>query len=108
MQLLPGAPEHYAGILEENIRKAGAVTSILLHDGRPEALVEKVLVDLKPVILETDIIEYRCYCSRERVLSAISAMGEEELEDIRKKGKTVEVSCQFCDKVYRFNPSEIL
>ena len=107
VQLLPGAPEHYAEVLEENIRKAGAVTSILLHEGRPEALVEKVLEGLDPEILETDPVEYRCYCSRERVLGAISAMGEEELEEIRREGKTVEVSCQFCDRVYRFDPSEI-
>ena len=80
---------------------------MLLDGGRPDVLVTKILDGLNPEILETDSVEYRCYCSRERVLGAISALSREELDDIRKAGKTVEVSCQFCDRIYRFDPSEI-
>ncbi len=107
VQLLPGAPTHFAEVLEENIRKSGPVTSMLLDGGRPDVLVTKIMDGLNPEILETDSVEYRCYCSRERVLGAISALSREELDDIRKAGKTVEVSCQFCDRIYRFDPSEI-
>lgn len=107
VQLMPGADEKYARKIEENILKAGAVTSILMAEGTPQALAEKILDGLDMQILETDEIGYRCFCSKERVLSAVAGMGEEDLRDIEKKGETVEVRCQFCDKVYRFEPSEL-
>jgi molecular chaperone Hsp33 len=58
-------------------------------------------------VLETSQIEYRCYCTREHVVAALSSIGEKELEDMASEGKTVEVTCQFCDPIYNFKPEEI-
>ena len=58
-------------------------------------------------ILETTDIEYRCYCSRERVSSTLLSLGIEDLEQIVRDQETVSVSCQFCDTIYEFTPENV-
>ena len=106
IQLLPGAPNELIDKLEKNIADTGAVSSVLTETDA-SGLIERVMRGFDPVILEHTPVEYRCYCSRERVLEAISGIDEAELEDIRRKGKPIEVTCQFCDAVYSFDPSEL-
>ncbi len=103
LSLLPGAPEELLDTLEANIASTGPVSEIL-KEGTAADLIEAVLRGFQPKILERSPIEYRCYCSRNRVLSAMASIDEKELED---KGETVEITCQFCDEVYRVEPSEI-
>ena len=81
-------------------------TAILDEDGA-EMVFKQVLKGLEYHLVSEKEIEYRCYCSRERVEEAIRSIGPEELESIIAEGKDVSVSCQFCDKVYSFTPDEL-
>ena len=106
VQLLPGAPDEIASQLEQAVINVGAVTQIL-ENHTAEDLINMILLGFDPIILERSTIEYRCYCSRERVLEAVSGIDREELDDIKAKGEPIEVTCQFCDAIYRFNPEEL-
>ena len=106
IQLLPGAPDELIEKLEKNIADTGAVSSVLTETDAA-GLIGRVMRGFDPIILEHTPVEYRCYCSRERVLDAVSGIDEAELEDIRRKGQPIEVTCQFCDAVYSFDPSEL-
>jgi molecular chaperone Hsp33 len=105
-RLLPGAPDGLAELLEENVGNTGAVTPVL-KEGGAELLVERILWGLAPRILERSPVEYRCYCTRERVLDAVSGISRADIDEIREKGEPVEVTCQFCDAVYRIDPGEL-
>ncbi|MBQ8025877.1 MAG: Hsp33 family molecular chaperone HslO [Oscillospiraceae bacterium] len=107
IQLLPGAPDSLVDSLEQNIRIVGPVTDVLRTYG-PEELIRLVLVGFEPKILERTPVEYRCYCSRERVSRAVAGIGDEELESMYRENKPIEVTCQFCDAVYTFTPEQIL
>lgn len=107
VQLMPGAPDDLSKKLEDNIVKAGAITGMLSKNMSLEEIINKVLDGFAPKILEHDPVEYKCYCSREKVVGAIAGIGREELESIEKDGKPIEVTCQFCDKVYTFDIDEI-
>ena len=104
--LLPGAPEELIEALEKNVINTGPVTDVL-KDGSAQTLVQAVLAGFEPKVLERSPIEYRCYCSRDRVLAAVASIGRDELEDIKQKGEPVEVTCQFCDTIYSVTPEEI-
>lgn len=52
-------------------------------------------------------VSYQCSCSRERTARALHAIGEEEIMDILAEQGTVEISCEFCGKQYRFEESEL-
>ena len=107
VQLLPGAPDEVIDKLEAGIQRAGAVTKMLEEGLTPEDILGQVCGELGVVFMETTPVEYRCYCSRERVESALISLGRKELEEIRSEGKTFPVECQFCDTVYRFTPDDI-
>ena len=107
IQLLPGAPEDIIDRLEAGIRKAGAVTPMLEAGLTPEDILGQVCGDLGVVFMETTEVEYRCYCSRDRVEQALISLGRKELSEIRDEGKTFPVECQFCDRVYEFTPEDI-
>ena len=107
IQLLPGAPDEVIDKLEEGIRRAGAVTPMLDAGMTPEDILGQVVGDLGIVFLETTPVEYRCYCSRDRVTAALISLGKEELAEIAQEEKTFPVECQFCDTVYQFTPEDV-
>ena len=107
IQLLPGAGEDVIAKVEGGVMAAGAVTSLLDRDPDPEALLRTVLSDFEVEILETSPIEYRCYCSRDRVERALISMGAAELEDLLAEQGGCELGCQFCDEVYHYSAEEL-
>ena len=106
VQLMPGAPEELITKLEENIFVMDQLTTVLTEDGVDEA-VRQVLKGLDYETVMRVPVEYRCNCSRERVEQALESCGREELLDMAATGEETEVSCKFCDKIYRFSPSEL-
>ena len=107
IQLLPGAPEDVIDRIEAGIKALGAVTTAMEGGMTPQKLLSAVLADFTVEFLEEDPVCYRCYCSAERVRTALISLGREELRSIEEEGEPMEVTCQFCDKVYRFSPQEI-
>ena len=107
LQLLPGAPDEVIDKLEAGIRRAGAVTKMLEAGLTPEEILGQVCGDLGVVFMETTPVEYQCYCSRERVTSALISLGRKELEEIMMEGKDFPVECQFCDTAYSFTPEDL-
>ena len=107
LQLLPGAPDDVIDRLEAGIQRAGAVTKMLEAGLTPEDILGQVCGDLGVVFMETTEVSYKCYCSRERVESALISLGKQELTEIAEEGKPFPVECQFCDTVYDFTPDDI-
>jgi len=107
VQLLPGAPDEVIDKLEAGIQRAGAVTKMLEDGLTPEEILGQVCGDLGVVFMETTPVEYKCYCSRDRVISALVSLGKKELTEIMEEEKSFPVECQFCDTVYSFTPEDI-
>ena len=106
VQLMPGAPEEYIDRLEENIFMMDQVTTVLDEDGA-EALFGQVLKGFEHHVVSTEPIEYRCYCSRERVEAALASIGSDALAELAQDGKDISVGCQFCGTEYTFSPAEL-
>ena len=107
IQLMPGAGEDTIAKVEGGIMAAGAVSALLQKDNDPEHLLRTVMSDFDLHILETSPVEYRCYCSRERVERALISLGAEELEAILREQGGCQMTCQFCDAVYNFSTAEL-
>ena len=107
VQLLPGAPDEVIDALEAGIQRAGAVTAMLEAGMTPEDILGQVCGSLGVVFMETAEVSYKCYCSRERVESALISLGRKELTEIMEEEKNFPVECQFCDTVYEFTPEDI-
>ena len=107
IQLLPGAPEGIIDRLEKGIMEAGPVTKLLLDNDDPESLLRRVMENFELEILETVPVEYRCYCSRERMAAALVSLGRKQLTELAEDPKGIELTCQFCDSRRHFAPEEI-
>jgi len=107
IQLLPGAPDETIDKVEAGIKRAGAVTAMLENGLTPEDILGQVCGDLGVVFMETTPVEYKCYCTRQRVEGALISLGTKELTEIMNEGKDFPVECQFCDEKYLFTPINI-
>ena len=106
VQLMPGAEDALIEKLEDNIFMMDQLTTVLNEDGE-EALFRQVLAGFDWHPVGEYPVEYRCYCSRERVEQALTVIDPKELDEIIAEGKDISVSCQFCDRQYSFSPEEL-
>ena len=107
IQLLPGADDAAISAIERGIERVGPVTEALRGGLDARGLVEQVLSEFELEELSAEPVEYRCYCSRDRVTRALISMGREELEALIREQGRAELTCQFCDKVYHYTKEEL-
>ena len=107
IQLLPGAGEEIIAQIESGVKKLGPVSAALDRGLDAEGLLRAVLEGFSLEILEKHPVSYRCACSRERVIRALISLGKQELQSLIDEQGQAELSCQFCDKIYRFDRGEL-
>ena len=107
IQLLPGASDDLISKIEAGVHSLGPVSSALAGGLDGEGLLRAVLTDFQLEILEKHPVEYRCYCSRERVSRALISMGKADLTDLIAEQGQAELTCQFCDRIYHFSKEEL-
>ncbi|MCM1538932.1 MAG: Hsp33 family molecular chaperone HslO [bacterium] len=107
VQLMPFAGDEVITRLEENLKSIRSVTAMLDAGDTPERILEQVLDGLDVKITDTLPTAYRCGCSKERVERAIISIGKKDISEMIGEGKEIEVSCQFCDRIYKFGVEEL-
>ena len=107
IQLLPGAPDDVIMKIETGIACAGAVTPMLDKGMSPEEILKTVLCEFDLELFDREPVEYRCYCSRERVEKTLITIGKKDMQEIIDEGKDITVECQFCDTLYTFTPEDV-
>ena len=107
IQLLPGAGEEIVSRVERGIMAAGSVTALLKADSDPESLLRRVMPDFEREILEKSPVEYRWYCSRERMEKALISLGPEEMRSLIDEQGSAEMTCRFCDSVQKFTREDL-
>lgn len=107
IQLLPGADDEVISAVEHGIARVGAVSAKLDEGVSALELLKDVLSEFDLEVLESSPVEYRCYCSEERVSRALISMGQEELTSLIEDQGGAELTCQFCDKVYHFSKEDL-
>ena len=55
-------------------------------------------------LFEPDPVAFRCGCSRTRIADTLRAIGRREVDDILAEQGAIEVTCEFCNRDYRFDP----
>jgi molecular chaperone Hsp33 len=106
IQLLPTAQDDTIDKVEQSIAGLPSVTTLLTQGLTPEEICRRALRLFDLELLDTAEPVYRCRCSRRKVEAALISTGRQELLDMAQE-PTIEVQCQFCDKVYRFSSEEI-
>ncbi len=103
IQALPFASDE-ALMKAEQIMSRLKNVSTLIEKGGAEAIINEFFDGVK---YEEYHPKYNCLCKRETIESALISLGKQELEDIIQKDGKIKVECQFCDKVYEFNQTDV-
>lgn len=106
IQLLPTAMDDTIDLVEKSIEGLEPISSLIAKGMTPEEICRHALKYFELDVLDSAEPEYKCYCSRQRVESALISAGKQALEEMAEDEQT-QVCCQFCDKKYVFTPSEI-
>lgn len=85
---------------------------VLADTVRPDELLALAPVDVvRRLFHEEDVrlfepqpLAFRCSCSTARVESMLRMLGPEEVESVLAEQGHVEVTCEFCNRTYRFDP----
>ncbi|MFZ5824998.1 MAG: Hsp33 family molecular chaperone HslO [Bacillota bacterium] len=107
VQLLPATSESDREQLEVNIHALGAVSAAIEQGLSPEEILASLLAGIDYQILARRDLHFACKCSRERALGALALVESDELEVMLKEDKGAELTCHFCNEVYRFTEEEL-
>lgn len=107
IQLLPAADDNTIDKIEANIKELKPFTTMLSQNTPLEDIAKAALSGFEVEVLYTDMVDYKCDCSKERVQRALETLGNEELENMASEMEEIELSCHFCNKRYTFTPNQV-
>jgi molecular chaperone Hsp33 len=110
LQVLPKAAtdEALVAALESRVAQLEGFTPLLLSGKSLSDILNDLLWDMGLVIFpETQMLNFHCGCSFNRVLGALKILGEEELQDMINKDHGAEAICEFCNEVYQASSEQL-
>ena len=114
VQLLPFADETVISLLERNAPSLASLSQLIAAGKTKEEILEIAMRDIPYDIFDELDVEYRCTCSKERMMTAIRSMGEKTVRDLLDEqesegmARELEVACRFCGEKHVFRESELL
>ena len=114
IQLLPFADETVISLLERNAPSLASLSQLIAAGKTKEEILDIAMRDIPYDIFDEIDVEYRCTCSKERMMTAIRSMGEKTVRDLlleqesEGKPRELEVSCRFCGRKHVFSERELL
>ena len=73
-----------------------------------ETVLHRLYHEERVRLFEPQALEFRCSCSRERSLNALSSLGQQDAEELLKENAgEVVIDCQFCNQRYAFDAADI-
>ncbi len=110
LQILPRAAEdaEMVSLLESRLSSLTGFTPLLrAHKTLPQ-IFDGLVGDMGLEILpESQLVQFNCPCSFERMLGALKLLGEEELRDMIETDNGAEATCHFCNQVYHTNSDQL-
>lgn len=107
IQLLPGATEETITKLETNIHKLEPVTTMLAKGMSILEMCKKALEGFEVEVLDEQPIDYVCTCSREKVISTIEKLEDDEIRSLADEKGYAVANCHFCNKNHRFTKGQL-
>lgn len=115
---LAAGPSRASGLLLQRLPEAGATVEdwnrvTLLADTltpgellglSTESLLHRLFHEETVRLFEPEPVSFRCGCSRSRIADMVKLLGESEIDSLLDEQGAIEVTCEFCNRLYRFDP----
>ena len=109
IQPLPDCEDKVITVLEEANKNIKSVTAMMLDLDNMEDVAKVITADenVKEIYEKEPTLE--CDCNDTRIKNAVLSMGYEEAKSaLNDNNGKIEVKCNFCNKVYKFNEDDIV
>lgn len=108
VQLLPDVTREPLDVLTRRLEGIGDFGADLRTvDANPEVLMESLLDGFEHTILDRADLRFGCLCDSTRLLSAVAALGRDDVEEIIARGEPLQISCDYCHSVYEMSPHQL-
>jgi molecular chaperone Hsp33 len=84
-----------------------ALTGAELIETGVEARLVKMFGDDEVRVFGAHDVQHQCRCSRERVANVLRSLGADEVRSVIAEQGTCTVTCEFCQKPYRFDAIDV-
>jgi molecular chaperone Hsp33 len=111
LQQLPEADAstgHAAALFAELCVLAETVSANELFGLSCEQVLHRLFHEHALRLFEPRAVYFQCGCSKERVNGILKSLGSVEVESILKEQGQVEIRCEFCNRLYRYDPIDAL
>ena len=114
IQLLPFADEEIISKIEKNAPALSNVSRLFEQGLSLEEIANIAFEGIEYDIFDENEVEYKCTCSRERMLHAVASLGEKDVkklldeQEAEGKPRELEVTCRFCNGAYVFDEAELI
>ncbi|BCU06955.1 Hsp33 family molecular chaperone HslO [Allochromatium tepidum] len=115
---LAAGPSRASGLLLQRLPEAGATeedwnrVTLLADTLTPrellglatEPLLHRLFHEETVRLFEPEPLSFRCGCSRTRIADMVKLLGESDIDSLLDEHGAVEVTCEFCNRLYHFDP----
>ena len=115
---LAAGPSRASGLLLQRLPEAGATeedwnrVTLLADTLTPkellglstEPLLHRLFHEETVRLFEPEPLSFRCGCSRSRIADMVKLLGESDIDSLLDEQGAIEVTCEFCNRLYRFDP----
>ena len=105
LQALPAMQE--ASEFEHLTMLAETITGEELFTLSSEAILYRLFHEETLRIFESDNVQFHCDCSRDKMLSSVSMLSADDLDEIFAEQDMINVQCQFCGDEYNFEELDL-
>ena len=107
LQIMPDTPDEIISLIEQRLKESKSITQMLEEGMTLEEIAKYISDDLATYEVEELHPKYKCDCTRERMEKALISIGKKDIMELAEDEET-ELTCQFCNKKYKFSKEEIL
>lgn len=108
LQLLPGVKDEDIDRIEEIIRNAKPISTLVDEGLSAEDILKDLFGEFEVKVLDKIPLKFHCNCSNDRIQQVLISLGHEELKKIIEEDEKAEVVCHFCNTKYNFNKEELM
>ena len=94
-------------IWEEAVLRLRTVSREELLDLDPEVLLSRLFSNETLRLFDGEAVSFACRCGRERVGAMLKGLGRDEIDSILAEQGAVTVTCEFCQRPYRFDAVDV-
>lgn len=106
IQLMPSASETDLLIAEDVVKHLRPISE-MIHDGMtPDEIALALFEEVE--IMGMSTVKFKCGCSKDHLLDALSTIDRDELEIMIREDKGAEITCHFCNTTYQFTEEELI